>query len=133
MGGRPELSGRRQLSQAQRDRVQGIARAQKAVLACVPMSLGMRVVIGVASGGFPLDLPLPITCAAFAVAILTALCIGCLVLRLFGPVWGVLAGLLALVPYLALFPLLLSLFAATSVLARRGVRVGLLGAKLREN
>ena len=106
--------------------VKRVAQYQKGVIMCILIQL----IVMVSQFAVPADL-LPILSAGLVIAgIASTVFVLLLAMKVYSPGLGVLLGILALVPCVALIVLLIVNGKATDVLRQNGVRVGLFGANL---
>jgi hypothetical protein len=105
-----------------------IAVRQRAVMFCILGYFGLVVL----QFAFPPELRIVLGIAAAAVSITGAVFIFMLALSLYNTGAGIVLGILTLVPILGLIILLIVNGRATTVLRQHGLKVGLMGADLKQ-
>lgn len=119
-------------AQPVRNDVADVARLQRLSLIC----LLVRVVLLVAGLVLPLLMPLPLrgllSLVGLAVWVLGAVFLFRLAVRVYPKGQGIVLGILSLVPFLGMIPMLIVIRKASFILRVNGVRVGLLGASMRD-
>lgn len=81
---------------------------------------------------FPAELQILIGIGVVLVGFVGAIFVFILAMRVYGTVFGIVLGLLSLIPLINLLVLLMVNGKATSILKQQGIQVGLLGANLSE-
>jgi hypothetical protein len=111
-----------------------IAMLQKYIIYCVLANIllmAAAVNMDVKSAG-SLGVLVVFRLAALAVVVAGAVFVFRLAIRIYGTGWGVVLGILALIPLVGLIVLLIVNGKATRILRKNGIGVGLLGARLRD-
>jgi len=109
-----------------REDLRSVARFQKGILICILTYLLMAV----GQFAFPANLRPVIGLCVAVVALVGAVFVFLLAIKVYGAALGIVLGLLCIVPLLGLIVLLVVNGKATRVLQQNRIRVGLLGAKL---
>ena len=105
-----------------------VATRQKGVIFCILA----QIVLVVLQFVFPPDLRLFVGLASMAASVAGTVFVFMLALRLYSTATGVVLGVLTLIPCVGLIVLLVVNSRATAFLQRHGVKVGLLGARMRD-
>ncbi len=108
--------------------VRGVAVCQKGILVCILLNLLCIFALVALPPFFRPVLAVGMCCICVAGFVFVIR----LAMKVYSPAFGVLLGILTLVPTFGLFILLLVNGKATSILRANGHRVGLMGAKLAE-
>lgn len=111
-----------------REDLRRVARAQKGVLMCILFYL----IALIGRFVFPAELQILIGIGVVLVGFVGAIFVFILAMRVYGTVFGIVLGLLSLIPLINLLVLLMVNGKATSILKQQGIQVGLLGANLSE-
>ena len=109
-----------------REDLRSVASYQKVILVCILLYF----IAVFAQFGFPVTVRPLLGLGILGVGLVGAIFAILLAIKTHGPVFGIILGILCLVPFLGLLTLLLINSKATTVLKKNGIKVGLLGANL---
>lgn len=103
-----------------------IARKQRAVILCILVNL----IVSVLMFTLPLNLRPIAALLIFGIGITAMVFVFMLAMTLYSMAAGITLGILAIIPYVGLLPMLIVNGKATKILRHHGIKVGLLGAKM---
>lgn len=109
-----------------REDLRSVARAQKGIMICILIYL-IAVAVQFA---IPPELRLFLGLGIMVVALVGAVFVFMLAIKVYGTGLGILLGLLSLIPCIGLIVLLIINVRATAILKQNGIKVGLTGADL---
>jgi hypothetical protein len=104
--------------------LQKVAMRQRAIMFCILGEIALIVVLY----GVPATMSPFVLLAILATSIIASVFVFMLALLVFNTTLGILLGILTLIPYLGIVPLLVVNRKATGILRQNNIRVGLLGA-----